>query len=454
MKQLLHLCLLVFTCLFITTCRQTPDSNNPVNSQVMLKPPKSLSVKSFSQSEVLLSWAYEVDYSIISGETLTVDIEQSVEGGAFSVIKNVPITQTSAALTGNFSIESTYTYRTLIKTSSANKSTYSGTVTQNALITTMEPPANLSIQSFSSSSIVINWTISASYSSLISTGLSVEIEQSINDSAFTLFKSVPLSQNSAIVNGKYSIVDKYSFRARIKTLIRSTIYSNVVAQTILAVPTMVYVSGGTFRMGSASGYSNEQPVHTVTVKSFYISMYETTVKQYRAYTAGKKIAMPTAPSWGWNDNEPMVNVSWNDATAYCQWLSQITGKSVRLPTEAEWEFGARGGTLTHNYTYSGSDTITDVAVHNTNKPSNVGTKQKNELGLYDMSGNAWEWVNDWYGPYPSTSQTNPTGPTSGSYRIFRGGSSFRNEDYCRVSLRVEYPQTEIDIGVGFRIVQD
>ncbi|MBO5853693.1 MAG: SUMF1/EgtB/PvdO family nonheme iron enzyme [Bacteroidales bacterium] len=137
-------------------------------------------------------------------------------------------------------------------------------------------------------------------------------------------------------------------------------------------------------------------------------------------------------------------------------LNQLTGKSFRLPTEAEWEYAARGGNKSQGYKYSGSNTIGDVAWYDGNISSrthDVKTKQANELGIYDMSGNVWEWCQDWYGSYSSSSQTDPTGPTSGSSRVLRGGSWYDDAGGCRVSDRSEdgYPGSRY-FNCGLRLV--
>ena len=186
---------------------------------------------------------------------------------------------------------------------------------------------------------------------------------------------------------------------------------------------MVYVSGGTFTMGGTSeqgsdAWDDEKPTHSVTLSSYYICKYEVTQALWRA-------VMGSNPSYFKGDNLPVEQVSWNDCQTFINRLNNYTGRNFRLPTEAEWDFAARGGNNSRHYKYSGSNNIGDVAWYGDNSGEcthPVGTKRPNELGLYDMSGNVFEWCSDWYGTYSSYSQTNPTGPDSGSYCINRGGA--------------------------------
>lgn len=199
---------------------------------------------------------------------------------------------------------------------------------------------------------------------------------------------------------------------------------------------MVYVSGGTFTMGATSeqgsdAYNDEKPAHRVTLSSYNIGKYEVTQAEWKA-------VMGSNPSNFKGDNLPVENVSWNDCQEFIRKLNSLTGKNFRLPTEAEWEFAARGGNNSRGYKYSGSNDIGSVAWYSGNSGSKthpIGQKSPNELGLYDMSGNVWEWCQDWYGDFSSSSQTNPTGPASGSDRVYRGGSWYFDAGRCRVSFR-------------------
>ena len=226
------------------------------------------------------------------------------------------------------------------------------------------------------------------------------------------------------------------------------------AQTIIPdKPEMVLVQGGIFTMGSVVE-SYEIP-HSVTLSSYSIGKYPVTVGQYKKYCIASGTAMPDAPSWGWNDKHPMVLVNYNDAVAYCNWLGEQYGGDWRLPTKAQWEFAARGGNKSNGYTYSGSDDLDEVAWYAGNsggKTQIVGRKKGNELGIYDMSGNVWEWCEDWYGDYDSQPQTNPKGATSGSDRMVRGGSWSRSAGICRVAGRYGVgPAYRFSLS-GFRVV--
>ena len=161
------------------------------------------------------------------------------------------------------------------------------------------------------------------------------------------------------------------------------------------------------------------------------------------------------PIRGEGANYPMYYVSWNEVQEFISRLNSLTGKQYRLPTEAEWEYAARGGKKSKGYKYSGSNFIEQVAWYkeNSNNATHpVGSKQPNELGIYDMSGNVWEWCYDWYGAYDSGSQTNPVGPGSGSVRVIRGGSWNSIAAYIRVSGRSGNTPSYRNSILGFRLV--
>lgn len=218
---------------------------------------------------------------------------------------------------------------------------------------------------------------------------------------------------------------------------------------------MAHVKGGTFTMGATSEQlgdadSDEKPAHQVTLSDYYIGETEVTQELWKA-------VMGSNPSYfTGNLQRPVEQVSWNDCQAFIRKLNELTGANFRLPTEAEWEYAARGGAKAQGNLYSGSYAIGDVAWYTSNSSSTthpVKTKQPNELGLYDMSGNVWEWCADWYGSsyYSSSPQTNPTGPSSGSYRVLRGGGWGSDATYCRVADRYNDAPSDTYSGSGLRL---
>jgi formylglycine-generating enzyme required for sulfatase activity len=244
---------------------------------------------------------------------------------------------------------------------------------------------------------------------------------------------------------------------------------------------LVLVAGGTFSMGDTDGggESNEKPVHQVTVSSFYMARTEVTQKEFGA-------VMGINPSQHRGDDRPVENVTWYDAVAFCNEKSRREGlrqvysisgiqkngdgtintaevsadwraTGYRLPTEAEWEYAAKGGTKSRGYQYSGGNDLAPIAWHGANSNGEthpVGTKQPNELGLFDMSGNVWEWCWDWYGAYAEGSQTDPHGPAEGSLRVGRGGAWRSPAERERTALRFNnYPPAHRSLLLGFRPVR-
>lgn len=213
---------------------------------------------------------------------------------------------------------------------------------------------------------------------------------------------------------------------------------------------MVYVEGGSFFMGSISPQAedDEAPIHKVTVDGFYICSIEVTQKLWYSI-------MGNNPSEFLGDDLPVENVSWNDVQLFLQRLNSLTGKRYRLPSEAEWEFAARGGIYNNGFLYSGSDNIDEVAWYgyerSDKKTHRVASKKPNELDLYDMSGNVYEWCQDWYGMYFNAEQSNPHGPNAGIYRVARGSSWNNVKGLCRVSNRGYYSPEKRQKSIGFRL---
>ena len=216
---------------------------------------------------------------------------------------------------------------------------------------------------------------------------------------------------------------------------------------------MVKVEAGTFMMGATSEmqkpWYDEKPVHQVTLTNdYYMGKYEVTQNLWKA-------VMGRNPSKFKGDDLPVEKFSWDDCQEFISKLNSMPGRKFRLPTEAEWEYAARGGKKSRGYQYSGSSKMSEVAWYTANSGSKthpVGKKQANELGLYDMTGNVLEWCQDWYGSYVSSSQTNPTGAFSGFFRVFRGGSWYGNAGNCRSSCRDSYNPGNRNFDLGLRLV--
>ncbi|MBL7816926.1 MAG: SUMF1/EgtB/PvdO family nonheme iron enzyme [Saprospiraceae bacterium] len=216
-------------------------------------------------------------------------------------------------------------------------------------------------------------------------------------------------------------------------------------------PEMVLVKGGTFKMGS-NDYTDEQPIHDVTLNDFYIGKYPVTQKQWQAI-------MGDNPSYFKGETLPVECVSWEDCQVFIKKLNEKTGKTYRLPTEAEWEYAARGGNQSKGYTYSGSNDVKSVAWFTENSDSKthpVGQKQANELGIYDMSGNVWEWCSDWYDEnyYKNSPSQNPKGPSTGSFWVLRGGSWLYSVLNCRSSCRLRNSPIIRYNDYGFRLARN
>jgi formylglycine-generating enzyme required for sulfatase activity len=239
--------------------------------------------------------------------------------------------------------------------------------------------------------------------------------------------------------GGYNVFSAYA-QSKVRNNIHpESVYSNVGLRLVLPnydikiiEPEMVFVEGGTFQMGSNFGESDEKPVHSVTLKSFYMGKHEITQAQWRVVMGSN------ATHNNGCENCPVVLVSWREVQEYIQELNAQTGKKYRLPTEAEWEYAAKGGKASKGFTYSGSNDIGTVAWYYDNcenKGHVLGGKLPNELGIYDMSGNVSEWCSDWYGNYSSLNETNPKGALVGNDRVLRGGGCSDSAANCRSTNR-------------------
>lgn len=242
---------------------------------------------------------------------------------------------------------------------------------------------------------------------------------------------------------------------------------------------LIFVEGGQFQMGSPEGETHEKPVHTVKLSSFYISPFEVTQGLWHAVMKGtisnqRALMKPAGRLRGKGRTHPMYFVSWYEAIEFCNKLSKMnkldpcysgSGEDIicdfeangyRLPTEAEWEYAARGGQQSKGYTYAGSNSLDLVAWYNGNsslKSQQAGLKAPNELGLYDLSGNVYEWCWDRFSKYSSEAQIDPVGSGTMEYRVFRGGSWSHGAEYSRNSFRIAYPPDRRGNNLGFRVVR-
>lgn len=248
-------------------------------------------------------------------------------------------------------------------------------------------------------------------------------------------------------------------------------------------PEMVAIEGGTFYMGNDySGIMDEKPEHKVTLKSFCLSKKEVTFAMFDAFCRATGHEFPDDGGFG-RDSLPVMNVSWEAAIKFCNWMSTRFGlekvydytvdsagnlfiKNVnwnangfRLPTEAEWEFAAKGGNKSQGFAYAGSNNLDEVAWYSKNsngKPYPVGTKKPNELGIYDMLGNAWEWCWDYYDKdyYKKSPANDPKGPDKGSTRVYRGGNFNSDESFVRITRRFSLSPTVKTGMIGIRLAQN
>ncbi|MCM1531398.1 MAG: formylglycine-generating enzyme family protein [Bacteroides sp.] len=245
----------------------------------------------------------------------------------------------------------------------------------------------------------------------------------------------------------------YAAAGSYKVLIFTELLENFTETALGMNLEMVYVEGGTFQMGAteeqgSDAGDSEKPVRTVKLDSYHIGRYEVTQAQWKA-------VMGTNPSKFSGSNLPVEQVSWEEAQAFCEKLSALTGKNYVLPTEAQWEYAARGGNKSAGYKYAGSNDLDEVGWYGANSQKSthpVGMKKANELGIYDMSGNVEEWCSDWHADsYDENDTDNPAGPASGAFRVRRGGSWDGVAWYCRVSYRYFGLPGGRSSGLGFRV---
>ena len=254
---------------------------------------------------------------------------------------------------------------------------------------------------------------------------------------FVSCKEMILALQNKVENNEKTIFEEPS--------IKISSFNKIEAESNLGIE-MISVEGGAFLMGGRA----QKTLHSITVGSFNIGKYQITQEQWEA-------VMGNNPSYFKGENLPVERVSWNDVQNFILKLNKKTGMNYRLPTEAEWEYAAGGGNNGHNYKFSGSKIIDDVAwyfVNSKTRTHTVGQKQANELGIHDMSGNVWEWCNDWYSRryYKESPSQNPPGPQIGTYRVKRGGSLGSDSGSCAIFNRNYNRAKYSNLDIGFRIV--
>ena len=456
------------------------EFNNPADPDVKLKPPTNLTATFLADTAVRLRWKDDDISPTYPNSKLSFEIYKSTDGTNFSLVKTVGENTTTATLSGMYLITTAYSFRVRAKIGDK----VSGYSSKISITPTFSAPTNLTITTFTGTQIGLQWTDNSN----IETGF--EIERSTDTVNFSLLQTVSANITIATITETHDSTSTYYYRIRAKSAANVTAYSNTTFAT-LKFAEMIFVQGGTFSMGGNTN-GDEQPIHSVTLSNFSISKYEITYKQWSEVKDwGINNGYTDLPSgrkgYTGDSTHPVTEVNWYDIMKWCNALSEKNGRTpvyytnssfttvyktgnvdlqntyvnlaangYRLPTEAEWEYAARGGIHSgDNYTYSGSNDVNAVAWYSSNSSNNThvgGTKAANQLGIYDMSGNVWEWCWDWYGStyYSSSPSGTPQGPTSGTYRVLRGGSFVNVDNYSRVAVRnYNYPDVRIN-SFGFR----
>lgn len=433
------------------TANSKSKYSNTASGKVLTPSPSNLSISSLTENSAKLQW------KINSSFHNRFVIENSTDGVTFSVRDSVSAFDSSITISGVFITTETYYFRVVAK-SNYNSSGYSNIVNKSVVF---PQPSHLIVLSAKTDTVVLQWQDNSDFE----TGF--EIYSGTDENQLQLLKTESANSTSAILVSNFTETVKYYFKVRAKSNHNFSDFSNLASQ-IINVPIihgMVYVEGGTFQMGSVSSLDNgASPIHTVTLSSFYIKQTEVTQSEWKAVVEWKKnnggTTLNNDPNITKGDSLPVNAVNWDEVILWITYLNQMLGTTLgttiyRLPTESQWEFAARGGIKSTDYTYSGSNVINDVSWNYFNSGlvvHNVATKMPNELGIYDMSGNVWEWCSDWHGTYSSSPQTNPTGPINGTQKILRGGSA-THDTGSRVTFRGSSNPADRTYTWGFRYVR-
>jgi formylglycine-generating enzyme required for sulfatase activity len=414
--------------------------SNIVSITYVLQPPNNFTTKLLGDSAIVISWNDN------SSSERFFEIEQKNPGGNFSLLKTLSSNKTVDTISRQFPQNDEISYRVRAG-SNGGYSLYSNTASVTFILL---EPSGVKITSISGSMVSISWQDNSGNET------SFEILLGIDSSSYSIAKKVSANTIVATIEGITDKMMMYGFSVRATAKYSKSKISN----TVLFSPSMVSVNGGTFEMGSNSAVDNAaSPVHTVIVGDYFIKTTEVTQAEWRGIVEWKKThggsSLNSNPSNFQGDDLPVDQVSWTDIVLWLSYLNEKQGTTrYRLPTEAEWEFAARGGQLSKGYIFSGSNTQNDVSWDSFNassKTHSVGSKAPNELGLFDMSGNVWEWCSDWFASYSFGAVANPVGPVSGTVRVVRGGS-YSHDTGSRVAFRASNPPELRHPTHGFRYV--
>ncbi len=459
----------------------TTAFSNSASAVCVLAAPAGLITTFVTESSVSLQWT---DKSAFETGFL---IERSADGVTYSPADSVGANVTTKTVAGVYLTGRTYVFRVRAR-SAYHTSMYSNSATANFIITA---PSGLKVIAITSASASLQWTDNSIFET------EFLIERSTDGTNYSVVDSAGANVTTKSVAGVYQPFITYTFRTRARSVYSTSDYSNAAAGSIhVGDAGFVQITGGLYRMGSNDALDyGASPAHAVTVSSFYMEKNEITYEKWTevrdwALLHGYSSSDIAAGQNGYGPivaNNPVTSVNWYDVVKWCNARSEKDGLTpvyytnssltsvyrtgdldlsadavkwqadgYRLPTEAEWEFAARGGLQTHDYIYSGSDVVDDAAWNYANADNMthpVGGKIANEQGLYDMSGNAWEWCWDLYGSYSSTSPTDPKGTGVGGSRILRGGAFDYVSNYCRVAYRYNSTPALHYYTFGFRCVQ-
>ncbi len=443
-----YFCLIILA-LLILSCSEPPTRDNPYDLAYDLPEPENLQVEHISLTTKKVTWEYELE---------------NIDGFILSRKQNENWTEIASIAADKRSYIDTLSINEIVqyKIVAYADQNYSDEMVSDYFDNTIPSPENLLLEIVNENEIRLTWE----YEIEGIEGFRIEKEEAGGD--WQLYADYIAAELREWEDNNCSYWDNYRIRAYYQGY-----ESEASNEVMFEIVDMIYVEGGTFEMGDHfnEGNSDELPVHEVTLSSFYIGQFEVTQSEYESV-----MSINPAYGYGVGDDYPVYYVSWYDAVEYCNVLSEQEGltpcynlsdwscdfdaNGFRLPTEAEWEYAARGGVnWEDNYRYTGTtDDLDDYAWYSSNsggQTHEVGTKFPNQLDIYDMSGNVWEWCNDWYlhSYYCSSPDINPTGPDSGPFHVARGGSWCYHATCCRVAYRDISNPGAGDHYVGFRLAR-